>query len=449
MSILKSKYLTKEDFVEIYENNGNALATDEIKATAKDYIEKNDIPTKKLENWRKTDLTQLLKHRFEYGKKVEVNELTVSLYNLSGTSSNRIVFVNGMLCQKLTKIIDNDSIIFENFAQAKKNHSEYFDKYFNKTDVHTENIFSALNTAYAADGSFVVIKKNEKIKNPIHIYHFSDGNNQKITSLMRNLIIAEQGSKANVLHSFHPLSNDYIYTNVVTEIFTEPNSNLDFNIFQGEGDDAFQTNLTKIHQDTGSTFQSNTYTFCGQIVRNDLVVKINGENCYTELNGLYMPDREQHFDNTIYVDHKVGHSISKQFYRGILDNKATGVFAGISHINKNAVKTDVEQTNNNILLTKYAKIHSKPQLIIHNDDVSAAHGSTVGQLDEEALFYMRSRGIGQKRARVLLLTAFANEVIDKIKIEKLALYYKYLVEKRLLGEKVEQQCVKMGECRSC
>lgn len=450
MSILKSKYITKEDFVEIYKNNGCAVAGEDVKKAAYEYIENNELPTKKLENWRKTDISPMLKHRFEYGQNIEIDELVLTMYNITGQKSNILVYVNGHFVPKFSRINEKEGVlVLEDITEAKKKYPDYFKKYFNATNPHEENVFSALNTAHAANGAFVVIKKNSVLENPVHIYHFSDGENRKVTSLMRNLIIAESGSKAHVVSSFHPLSNDYIYTNVVNEIFTEANSYLDFNIFQGEGDDAFQTNLTKVQQEAGSSFYASAFTLCGHLVRNDLNVKINGENCYTELNGLYMPDREQHFDNTLYVDHHVGHSNSKQFYRGIMDNKATAVFSGVSHINKNSVKTDIEQTNNNILLSKYAKVHSKPQLIIHNDDVTASHGSTVGQLDEEALFYMRSRGIGHKRARVLLLTAFAEEVVDKIQIEKLRLYYQFLVEKRLSGNKVEMQCTKLGECRSC
>ncbi|MBN2891195.1 MAG: Fe-S cluster assembly protein SufD [Bacteroidales bacterium] len=450
MSILKSKYLTKEDFVEIYKNNGNALAGETVKQSAFDYIQDNDLPTTKLENWRKTDITPLLKHRFEYGKEVDLDEIVLTMYNLTGQSANILVFVNGHFIPKFSRITEKEDVfIFDNIANVKKNQPEYFQKYFNKTEAHSANIFSALNTAYAPNGAFVAIKKNSVVQNPVHIYHFSDGDNQKVTSLMRNLIVAECGAKAHIVFSFHPLSNDYIYTNVVNEVFTEANSYIDLNIFQGEGDDAFQTNLTKVHQETGSSFYANTFTLCGHLVRNDILVKINGENCHTELNGLYMPDREQHFDNTLYVDHHVGHSSSKQFYRGIMENNATAVFFGQSYINKDAIKSDIQQTNNNILLSQHSKIHSKPQLIIHNDDVSATHGSTVGQLDQEALFYMRSRGIGQKRAKVLLLNAFAEEVINKVQIEKLRLYYQFLVEKRLTGDKIEMQCTKLGECRGC
>jgi Fe-S cluster assembly protein SufD len=441
------KLLTKNDFINIYKNNGNAVASEDIKKIAEKTIQKFDLPQKNDEDWIKTDIKPLIKHSFEYGKKLEIDKTIISLYNLSGTYANVLVFVNGYFCPQFTKIIDNQGLTFINLKQAKNDYHKIFEKYFNKTNVHSKNLFSALNTAYTEDGGFVLIKKNAKIENPIHIYHFSDGDNKKITTLLRNMIIVEQGAKANILFSFHSLSENYEFTNVATEIFVEKNAYLDFNIFQGEGDDAFQYNQTNVILERDAQFYSNTATMCGSLVKNDIHVKITGENVYTELNGLYMPDREQHFNNTVFIEHSVGHSTSKQFYRGILENNATAVFYGKVLIDKGAEKSEAHQKNNNILLSKHSKIHSKPHLIIHNDDVAASHGSTVGQLDKEQLFYMQTRGIGEKMAKTLLLTAFAEEVINKIQIPQYHFYLKFLTEKRLKGEKIDAMCAKMGICR--
>lgn len=445
---MTSKYTTKEDFISAYKNNGNALAFDETKKTALSLLEKYDFPTKKDEDWTKTDIKPILKHKFNYGKKIDTDKTLVSMFNVSGTYANVLVFINGYFYEDLSRITDKEDVfVFKNMASVKKEQPEIFDKYFNKTEICSKNIFTAINTAYAEDGAFIFINKNKKVENPIHVYFFSDGDNQKTTSLLRNMIVADEGSKAHVVFSYHSLSEDYFLTNVATEIFLERNSYLDFNVFQGEGNEAFQINNTSIEQAKDSQYYSQTMMMCGNIIRNEITTKINGENCYSEFNGLYLPDREQHFDNTLFVDHAIGHSLSNQFYRGILENNATGVFAGKVHINKDAVKTEVNQTNNNILLSKHAKIHSKPQLIIDNDDVAASHGSTVGQLDKEALFYMQSRGIGEKRAKTLLLTAFAREVIDKIQVPQFHYYVKFLVEKRMKGEKTDGMCSQMGACR--
>ncbi len=442
------KYLTENDFIDIYKRNGSAIAPEKIKKIASDYLNKNDLPKTENEKWRKTDIKHILKHRFDYGKKTKIDKSLVSMYNVSGMYANVLVFINGHFCQKLTKITESDKLfIFKNLSAAKNENSEIFDKHFNRTEIHNEHYFSALNTIFAEDGAFILIKQNAKVENPIHVYNFVDGDNRKTTSLLRNLIIADKNSKSHIIFSYHSLSEDYFLTNVSTEIFVKENAFVDFNTFQGEGDDAFQINNTRVHQSKDSKFFSQTMTMCGNIVRNDMNIKIKGQNAHTELNGLYLPDREQHFDNTIKIEHEVGHSFSSQFYRGILDNKAKGIFYGTSQINKDAQKSEAHQKNNNILLSKYAKAHSKPHLIIHNDDVVASHGSTVGQLDKDALFYLRSRGIGLKRAKILLLTAFAEEVVNKIQIPQFHYYVKFLLENRMRGEKTDGMCSQMGACR--
>ena len=441
-------YLTKQDFIDILAANGQPLASEEVKKQAWEFIEKNDIPDKRLEEWKKTSLKKLLSHRFEYGKKMDLDKEYVSMFNLSGMYSNLLVFINGYFCPKLSRIIDNESVmVFSSMAEAKEKHPEIFGKFFNKTQAHKTHLFAALNTYYAADGAFIYIKKNTKVENPVHVYFFSHGDNRKTLSDTRNLIVADKGSKAQVLFSYHSLTTDFTFTNAVTEIILEDNSSLDFNIFQGEGDDSFQINLTKAHLEQGSNLHTHTTTLCGEIVRNDLQVYYNGPDAYADLNGLSMPDREQLHDNTLFVHHAHGGSVSNQFYRNIIDNNARAVFYGKVLIDKGASRTEAYQLNNNVLLTPYAKVHSKPHLVIFNDDVSASHGSTTGQLDQEALFYMQARGIGFKKARTILLQAFAREVLEKIKIPVYRFYVQTLVEKRLAGERVDMLCARLGECR--
>ncbi len=442
-----NKKITKEYYNDILKNNVS-LAEGVIKQSAENYIKNNDFPTTKDENWRKTNLTNLLKHQFSCAKKVNFEEQTLSAFNISGLKANILVFVNGYFYQEYSKIIEkNNSLQIESICRIKEKNPEIFEKYFNKTNIENANIFTAFNTAYAQDGAFVYIPKNKIVKNSIHIYNFTDGNTQKTISQVRNLFIAEENSEAKIIQSFHSLSINYTLSNIVTEIFLEQNSKINFNTFQGEGDDAHQINNIQVVQKRNSSFSNNIATLCGSLVRNDLGVKIDGEGCETDLNGLYLPDREQHIDNTIFVQHLKPHSYSNQLYRGIIDNKASSVFFGKVLVGEGAVKTFAEQNNNTVLLTKYAKSHSKPQLEIYNDDVKCSHGSTTGQLDKDALFYMQTRGIGEKRAKILLLNAFAAEVLDKIKIDTYKNYLKFLIDKRMTGEKISGHCYKMGECR--
>jgi len=438
----------KQQLVTTLYSNGEALAQNEIKAKAEEFITTNDFPTKKIEDWRKTELTKIYKHKFAKAEKVEVIEFIVSIYKIRELECNFLVFVNGFLIEDYSNIISNNLII-KNIAKAKIENKDEFYKYFNKSKFEHENLFSALNTAYSNDGTFIYIPKNKAVEHPIHVLFLSDGNNKKTISQIRNLIIAETNSEAKIVFSHHSISVNYTLSNVVTEIFLNENSNINFNVFQGEGDDAMQINHTRVYQKANSNFSSHYITLCGSLIRNDLKVVYQGENCETDLNGLYLPDREQHFDNSIFIHHAKPNCTSRQLYRGVVDNKASAVFTGKVYVDKDAQKTNAEQNNNNILLTPYAKVHSKPALEIYADDVKCSHGSTTGQLDKEALFYLQARGIGIKEAQILLLNAFASTVIDKIKIPEFRRFVKFLIEKRMSGDKIEGQCSMFEECGGC
>ncbi len=441
------KYITKQDLIDIL-HSSEPLAGEQLRTVAWKAVEEYDIPTTKMEDWRKTNLKRLLEHKFQPGQKLELHKEQVSMFNISGMYSNVLVFVNGYFCPKLSRILDSDKIlVFTNMRTAKEYFPDVFERYFDATDAHKLNLFSALNTYYARDGAFIWIRKDTVVENPIHVYYFSEGNNAKIASQTRNLLIAEPGSKANVLFSYHPLSNDFTFHNVVTEIFVRENANLEYNLFQGEGDNSFQINYTQVHVDQGAKFYANTITMCGQIVRNDMRVRMLGADSYAELNGLAMPDREQLHDNTVFVHHLTGYSTSRQIYRNIVDNHARAVWYGKVKIDKLTPHCEAHQDNRNILLSDKAQVHARPHLIIYNDDVIASHGSATGQMDQEAIFYMRSRGIGEKQAKTMLLEAFANEILDKIRIKAYMYYVKTLVRKRLAGERVELLCAHLGECR--
>jgi len=438
----------KKDFTKTLFNNGEALSSSEIKNIATQFIDSNDFPSKKQEDWRKTDLAKMFKHKYARAEKVDVNEFIVSIYKVRELEANLMVFVNGFLIDEYSSIISKNLII-KNIATAKIENKDIFTNYYNTSEVFKSNIFAAFNTAYATDGTFIYIPKNKTVEHPIHIINLSDGNNRKTISQIRNLIIADENAEANIIVSHHSISVNYTLSNTVTEIFANENSRLSYNIFQGEGDDAIQFNNTIVEQKRGSSFSSHYITLCGSLIRNDLKIEHKDENCETDLSGFYLPDREQHFDNMIYVHHAKPNCNSKQLYRGVLDNKATSVFSGKVLVDKNAQKTNAEQNNNNILLSQYAKAHSKPQLEIYADDVKCSHGSTTGQLDKEALFYLQSRGIGFKEARILLLNAFANKVVDKIKVPEFKRFVKFLIEKRMSGDKIEGQCSMFEECGGC
>jgi len=443
--------ISKEEFLSVFQTLPlSALAEKEWKNKTDKNFETLDFPSKKDESWRHTSMNRLLQHRYGLGKSMPLDKKTVDTFTIPGLDAYRLVFINGYFNAAFSNEIDNEKkLIIKNIAQVKKEHSDLFNQFYENTSIATENFFTNLNTAYATNGNYISIPKGMVLDKPIHIINFSDGQDSKTISQYRNIIIGGENSNVKIVNSFHSLTVNFTLTNVATEIIVNENAHLNFNIFQGEGNDAFQINHTKVLQHRNSYFSSHTITLCGAIVRNDLQVKHIGEGCETRLNGLYLPSKEQHFDNHTFVHHAEPHGTSSQVYKGIIDNKASAVFLGRVLVDRGAQKTQASQTNRNVLLTPYAKINSKPQLEIYTDDVACAHGSTTGQIDKEALFYLQSRGIDRRNAELLLLTAFLADVIDNIEIEPLKLFVNLLISRRLKGEGVDGQCSMEEVCHGC
>ncbi len=443
--------ISKEDFLTVFRDGTIPTLLEEKE---KHEAEKNfldlEFPTKSDEEWRHTSINKLLQHRFGLGKTAQLDKKTVDLFTIPGLDAYRLVFINGYYNAELSDELEKDGkIVVKSSANAKKEHANLFEKYYQTTEIDKQNFFTNLNTTFATNGSFVYIPDNEELDKPVHVINFSDGQDSKTISQYRNIFYAGKNSKVQIVNSFHSLTVNYTLTNALTEVILDENAHLNFNIFQGEGDDAFQVNHTKVLQHRGSNFSSHTITLCGALVRNDLHVKHLAEACETNLNGLYLPDREQHFDNHLFVHHATPHCTSNQLYKGIIDNKASAVFLGKVLVDRGAQKTLANQSNRNVLLTKYAKVNSKPQLEIYADDVACSHGSTTGQIDKEALFYLQSRGINRRQAETLLLNAFLSDVIENIQVEPLKILTKLLIDKRLKGEKVEGQCSMIEACHGC
>ncbi len=441
--------LTKQEFLHTLNVENKHIATLEAKNTALADIKKFAFPSKNEEAWRKTDIRPILRHRYKKGQPVKVSQHTVEMYRITDFDTDTLVFINGHFSTEHSTVQPNQKGFFAGSAKVAKNKfPDTFKTHFSKAGFEDDNLFSAINTAFAEDGFCILLPQNFIAEKPIRILNFTDGDDQKIINQTRNLIIAGKNSQANIICSYHSLSTNYTLNNVTTEIFVEQNANLNFSVFQGEGDDAFHISNTQITQQKNSVYTENRTTLCGAIVRNAISVKLAGEYAETTLNGLYMPDREQHFDNHIFIKHEAPHCKSTQLYKGILDNKAKAIFTGKVFVGKKAEKTDAVQANKNLLLSNYAKAFSRPQLEIYTDDVSCAHGSTTGQLDKEAIYYIRTRGIGEKQAQVLMTYAFASEVINKIKSQPYKEYIDYLVDMRLKGEKVTGICSQQY-CHGC
>ncbi|MCG8697553.1 MAG: Fe-S cluster assembly protein SufD, partial [Bacteroidales bacterium] len=433
----------KEELLTLYNTNAKTLMEgvgDEVNAFRKnayDDFKRLGIPTRKEEAYKYTNLEKYLVG--DYSFKLAPENYGVKLENLFSChvpqlDTHLVLMLNGYLHpaarfgSELPK-----GVIISSFAKATKVLPEIVNKHYGKYANSDQDSLVALNSLFAHDGVFVHVPKNVVLDKPIQIINvgYSDEN---LRINRRNLLVFEEGSQAEVLFCDHTMSSSRFITNSLSEVYVGENANVDFCRLQNENSVSSQISNFFVHQESHSVFSSNTLNLNGGLVRNNVFAKLNGEGIENNTYGLFLLDKEQHASFYTHVQHAKPRCVSNQLIKGILDDKATGAFNGKIYVDDHAIKTEAYQRNNNILLSGNAKMNTKPQLEIYNDDVKCSHGATVGQLDKDAMFYIRSRGVGEKEAKQLLMYAFANEVIGKIKQEALRDRIINLVDKRLRGE---------------
>lgn len=420
---LKTKLIN--DFQE-FEKSLNGEAGSELHKIRREAIKHFDtlgFPAKKLEEWKYTNLSPVLKHDYRNsvtGYTSTLTENDIKDFLIKDSDVNLIVFVNGKYDSRLSKIVTkNDNVFIGSFSEGMKKHSDIIESHFSKYVNNEINGLTALNTAFAGEGCFVYLNRNEEVKEPVHILNISDAREEVYFSQIRNLIVAEDGAKINIIEDYHSIGDKHSFSNVVTEIFCEKNSGVEHYKIQNEGENSFHTGTTQVHQVKDSRFSNTTISWGGALTRNDLNSVFEGTNTECHFFGLYLLSGKQHVDNHTFADHKSPNCYSNELYKGILDDNSTGVFNGKIMVRQDAQKTNAYQSNNNILISDDATIYSKPQLEIFADDVKCSHGATSGQLNEEEMFYLQSRGIGRENARTILLFAFTSDVIDSIKTDEL------------------------------
>jgi Fe-S cluster assembly protein SufD len=298
---------------------------------------------------------------------------------------------------------------------------------------YQDHPFVALNTAFLQDGAFVSIPRGKAVERPIHLLFVSthDRRGTATVSHPRNLILAGDDSQAMVIESYIGLNNALYFTNAVTEIVAGENAVVAHYKLQRESEEAFHISTVQASLSHNSNFSSHSIDLGGALVRNDVNAVLDGKGIECTLDGLYMVAGRQHVDNHTRIDHVKPHCSSRELYKGVLGGRSKGVFNGKIYVHKDAQKTDAKQTNKNLLLSEDAVINTKPQLEIYADDVKCTHGTTIGQLDQEAIFYLRSRGIDLEAARGLLTYAFASEMIGRIKVEPVRAQLETLLLTRL------------------
>ncbi|WP_394265136.1 Fe-S cluster assembly protein SufD [Bergeyella zoohelcum] len=392
------------------------------------------FPTKKDEEYKYTHLKEVTEKDYNFSPKKthNITKEQLNQLHLGEENFDWLVFVNGELHKELSKIsIENAEFLSLEYVQ---NHEQYqpMVKQYLDTIANKDLAFTQLNTALYSFGFFLHIPKNTVIEKPIHVFYLSQNQEENTCYNVRNLLIAEEGAKVEIIESHHNFDTIYTFTNAVTEIFVASNAKVDWHKLQNDNASSYLVDHTFAKQERDSLATVNTFSFGGKLVRNNLDFIHNGENINSFMNGITIIGGEQLVDHHTAVHHNQPNCESYQNYKGIFKDKAHGVFNGKVFVDKIAQKTNAYQQNNNVLLSEGATIDTKPQLEIFADDVKCSHGCTVGQLNEDALFYLRARGISKKEAQALLLYAFANDAMQNIDIEPLK-------EKisRLLAEKLE------------
>jgi Fe-S cluster assembly protein SufD len=392
------------------------------------------FPTTRDEDWRFTNIAGFAQTPFQFNRERAV-PLTVSdamHWRVQGTAA-QITFVNGRFAPQLStcgSLPDRVTVsgLHKEIANRSQTVAEHMGRYL---DIERDP-FCALNTAFAEDGAYVHVGRGVAIERPIHLLFFSTSSDTPAMTHLRNLIVVEDEGQASIVEEYVSLGAETTaFANAVTELVAGANATVEHTMIEREHQQTYNFSTLRIEQARNANLASHSLLLGGGLVRNNVHAVLAGDGCECLINGLFIGSGRQHLDNYMLVEHRSPHCASRQFYNGILDGRGHGVFHGRIIVHKNAQKTDAKQTNRNLLLSDDAQIDTKPQLEIYADDVKCTHGATIGQIEEDALFYLRSRGINEVDARRLLLQAFAGECLDRMKAGALRDYAAAVVQERL------------------
>ena len=393
----------------------------DLRTAAIKNFENKGFPTKKEESWKYTSLNAILKNDFSVFPKHEnsIEFKDVKKYFIHEIDTYKVVFIDGIFSSHLSSTThDGLDVCLMSSALNKPKYKMVIDAYFNQIASKDESLTS-LNTAFANEGAYINIPKSKVVRKPIEIMYFSTGNETALMVQPRNLIVVGENSHVQIIERHQSLNENPVLTNSVTEIFAQKRAIVDYYKIQNDNNEANLIDNTYVSQKQESHVYVHTFSFGGNLTRNNLNFYHFGERLTSTLNGITIIGDKQHVDHYTLVHHAQPNCESFQDYKGIFSGNSTGVFNGKVYVEKEAQKTNAFQKSNNILLSDKATINAKPQLEIFADDVKCSHGCTVGQLDETAMFYMQQRGIPKKEAKALLMYAFSNAVIEGIKIPEL------------------------------
>jgi Fe-S cluster assembly protein SufD len=418
----------EDRFISAFEvNHGQALngTNASIAQQREDAIERFEqlgIPDSNLEVWKYTNIAKIIDRPYtlplgDVGASVDQSDIAPFL--IEDMDAHRVVLVNGRVDEALSDIGELPSgVVVSSLAQAGKEHPNVVEEHYGKYADYEDEALTALNTAFVQDGAFVYVPSGTMVEKPIFFLHVT-ATDEDLFLQPRHLFVVEDGAIAKIVEAQYSLTDANTFTNTVGEAFVGEKGNLDHYLIQDEGPSASQVHTRAAQQKDDSVYSSQTVTFSGEVVRNNATIEADGTFCESNLFGLCVGKDEMHVDNHTRMDHVQPDCTSNELYKHVLNDESTAVFNGKVFVSRGSQRIDAYQQNDTIVLTKDAQIYTKPELEIYADDVVCSHGATTGQLDDEHIFYIRSRGLSKRRARILLLQAFCEEVLEEFQIDAL------------------------------
>src|SRR5690554_36269 len=407
----------------------------EIRKTAIKGFEEKGFPTRKMEAWKYTSLNPLLREEYKLDLQAkEIDTEKIKSYFLPNADTYKVVFVNGVLQKELSTLITEEGFTINTLAQAKKEEGQkqIVAKHYNQ--IAEKESMAHLNTAFSKDGVFIYVKRSVVVDKPIELFNFATGGEEALLLQPRNLVVAEANSQVQIIERHQNLTENATFTNVVTEVYNSKDAMVDIYKIQANTENASMVDGTYFHQEERTTSSVHTFALGGNIVRNNLEFYQHGSHSNSILKGITVLENREHVDHHTLVHHTQPNCESHQDYKGIFSDRSTGIFNGKILVDKIAQKLSAYQQNNNVVVDDRATVNSKPQLEIYADDVRCSHGCTIGQLPDESLFYLRSRGIPKKEAEAVLMFAFANTVLESVRIPALKEEVMRLIANKLDAE---------------
>lgn len=407
-------------------------ALQSIQSEAMERLVEAGFPTLRDEEWRYTDTKALFKQSHSVSLTESHSDASVDMASIQLIKDSiTLVFINGVYSAQNSTVNLPKGLHIESMAEAVKADSDALAPYLNTLSSQYEQGWTILNTAFIQQGVFIRVDDNAQIEPFIEIININNGVAENTVEQLRHVFVVGDNAKVSIFERYLATDETKVLSNVVTEMFCGDKGHLTRIILQEHADTSTQIHQTYLRQGHESNIHNFTLSLTGRLIRNELYGQILGEHSLCKMYGLYAPNGRQHIDNCTQVEHMVPNCVSDELYKGVLDDHGRAIFRGRIYVAEDAQKTDAYQTNRNMLLSRTAEVDVKPQLEIYADDVKCSHGATIGQLNKEQLFYLRSRGVEEKEARKLLIYAFVGEVLDSIEEPSIKAYLEEALRKQL------------------